>query len=183
MAALNEQIATEKKKLGLARQRIADYDQMMKKSLGLRSTEIELKLAEAQLESNLWKLTADFSRMQMNSGDLDLKIGEVEMQFKRQVTGELYDVRQRLEELKVTLPAAHAVRDVKLQQAGSLVGAEPVHSITITRVRNGEATVFEGTKTTALEPGDIIEVKRLRAEVPSNSIASAGQPRLAAASK
>lgn len=180
IAALNEQIGMEKKKLELARQRTADYEHLMNKDLARRSVVIELKIADAQLESNLWKLTGDLSRLQINAGDIDLKIGEFEMQFKKQVTTELQDLRQRLEELKVTLPAARAIREVKLEQAGSLVGAEPIHTITITRGRNGEAVVLQGAEATALQPGDIIDVKRLSAQVSAGSGASAGQPRVAA---
>jgi polysaccharide export outer membrane protein len=73
----------------------------------------------------------------------------------------LRDVRERLRELDVTLPSAREIREVKLEQAGSMAGAEAARSISVTRTRNGEATVFQATETTTLEPGDVIDVKRL----------------------
>jgi hypothetical protein len=42
-----------------------------------------------------------------------------------------------------------------------LVGAETARSISVTRTRNDEAKMLEATEMTALEPGDVIEVKKL----------------------
>ncbi len=67
-------------------------------------------------------------------------------------------MRERLRELDVTLPSARKVRAMKLQQIG---GAEADRSISVTRAGDGEATVFQATETTSLDPGDVIDVKRL----------------------
>ena len=67
------------------------------------------------------------------------------------------NVRERLRELDVTLPSAREIR----RQAGSRAGAEASRSISVTRTRDGKATVFQATETTTLEPGDIIDVKKL----------------------
>jgi polysaccharide export outer membrane protein len=50
---------------------------------------------------------------------------------------------------------------VKQQQVGGFAGDEAARSISVTRARDGEATVFQATETTPLEPGDIIDVKKL----------------------
>ena len=111
-------------------------------------------------------------RLQMDTGELDLKIHEAEAFFKRQLITELRDVRERLRELDVTLPSARKVRAAKLQQVG---GAEAARSISVTRARDGEATVFQATETTSLDPGDVIDVKRLLPHEIQDQSASAGQ--------
>jgi polysaccharide biosynthesis/export protein len=161
IGALNGQVATAKKQLELVKQHADQYSRLVKQGLGLANAELQFRLTEATHESELWRLTAQVSRLQMDIGELDLKINEAEAAFKRQVIIELREVRDRLSELDVTLPAAREIRSVKLQYASGLVGAGVKRSISIARVRNGEVNVFEATETTPLEPGDLVEVKRL----------------------
>jgi len=84
-------------------------------------------------------------------------------------------VRERLRELDVTLPSAREIREAKLEQAGSMAGAETARTISVTRTRSGEATVFQATETTSLDPGDVIDVKRLLPHEMQDQSASAGQ--------
>jgi polysaccharide biosynthesis/export protein len=157
--SFNGQIAAAKKQLELVTQHADQYSRLVKQGLGLVNAELQFKLMEANQESELWRLTTQVLRLQMEAGELDLKIYEAEASFKRQVITELRDVRERLRELDVTLPSAREIREVKLQQAGGMAGA--ARPISVTRIRNGEATVFQATETTTLEPGDIIDVKKL----------------------
>jgi polysaccharide export outer membrane protein len=153
------QIAAAKKQLELVKQHADQYSRLVKQGLGLVNAELQFRLTEANQESELWRLTTQVLRLQMEAGEIDLKIHEAEASFKRQVITELRDVRERFRELDVTLPSAREIREVKLQQAGSMAGV--ARSISVTRTRNGEATVFQATETTTLEPGDIIDVKKL----------------------
>jgi polysaccharide export outer membrane protein len=159
--ALNEQIGTETKQLGVVRQQVDRYDRLLKQGLGTQSADLQFRVIEANQESSLWRLKAGISRLQMDAGELDLKIDEAEASFKRQIATDLREVRDRLGELEVTLPAAREIRDVKLQYAGSLVGIGIARSINVTRIQNGETAVFEATETTPLEPGDIVDVRKL----------------------
>jgi polysaccharide biosynthesis/export protein len=158
--SFNGQIEAAKKQLEVVKQQADQYSRLVKQGLGIVNSELQLRLTEANHESELWRITTEVLRLQMEAGELDLKIHEAEASFKRQVITELRDVRERLRELDVTLPSAREIREVKLQQAGSIAGAEAARSISITRTRNGEATVFQATQTTTLEPGDIIDVKK-----------------------
>jgi polysaccharide biosynthesis/export protein len=160
IAALNAQIATAKKQIEIIKHHADQYSRMVRQGLGVTNTELQFKLAEATHESELWRLTAHISRLQMDTGELDFRTQEVEASFKRQLVIELRDVRERLRELDVTLPAAREMREVKLRQAGTLAGADAARLISITRIRNGEATEFRATEATRLEPGDIIDVKK-----------------------
>jgi polysaccharide biosynthesis/export protein len=97
----------------------------------------------------------------MKSGELDIKIQEVETSFKKQVMAELRDVQERLRNLDVRPASGREIREVKRQQAGGLAGAEPAHSISVTRARNVEVAVFQPNETTASEPGDITDVEKV----------------------
>jgi polysaccharide export outer membrane protein len=117
---------------------------------------------------------SDNSRLELSLGELDIKIQDVEASFKRQIAIELRDVRERLGKLEIALPAALQVRDVKLQH---IAGFGFNRAINITRFRDGEAAVFDAAETTVVEPGDVIEVKKLLPGQEPNDDASLGQSR------
>jgi len=159
--ALNAQAAAAKKQIGLYGQYSEQYSRLMKQGLGTANAELQLKLAEASQESELWRLTAQISRLQMDIGEIDIKIQDIESTFMKQIVADLRDAREHLKELDVTLPSARELREVKLRQAGNVVEIEVSRSINITRTRNSEATVIQASDTMLLEPGDIIDVKQL----------------------
>ena len=159
--ALNSQITTAKDQMQLVKRRLDQYGQLSKQGLGLATSELQFKLTLATYESDIWRLTAQTSRLQMDIGELDLKIHEADAAFKRQWMAELREVGERLRELDVLLPSAREIRELKFRQAASLPEADPTRSISVTRVQNGRANVLAATDSTPLEPGDIIEVKQL----------------------
>lgn len=171
--ALNAQIASTKKQLTLITQHTDQYSRLVKQGLGTANAELQLKLSEASQESELWRLTAQVSRLQMDIGELDLKIHDAEATFKRQVISDLREVRERLKELEVTLPSAREIREARLQQAGSRAAVEVSRSISITRTRSGQAAVIQATDTVFLEPGDIIDIRQLLPPRPLYEAASA----------
>ena len=158
--ALTGQLETEKNQIELIRRHADQYNGLVKQGLGLANAELQLQLSQASHESELWRITAEISRLQMEFGELDLKIQEAESSFKKQVMAELREVRERLREVDMTLPSAREIRDARLQQVGGLSGSDAARSIRITRARNGETTVFQATESTALEPGDIVDVSK-----------------------
>jgi polysaccharide export outer membrane protein len=171
--ALNALITTNKRQLQYIKEHAEQYGRLVKQGLGLANAELQFRITEANYENELWKLTAQVSRLEMDAGDLDLKIHETEASFKKQIFAELRDVRERLRELDVTLPSARKVRAVKLQQVSA--GVEAARSISVTRARDGEATVFQATETTSLDPGDVIDVKRPLPHQMQDQSTSAGE--------
>ena len=157
--ALNAQIATRHEQLSLVKQQVDKYGRLVKQGLGLANQEMQLRLTETTYESEIWNLTGQVARLQMDLGGLDLRIQETEATFKKQTIADLRDVRDRLKELEVTLPIAREIRESKFQQAGSLAEAQTDHGITVTRNRNGQSASFKGDETTPLEPGDVVEVQ------------------------
>jgi polysaccharide export outer membrane protein len=175
--ALNGQLATTRKQVELIKHHAEQYSGLVKQGLGLANAELQFKMTQANSESELWRLIGQLTRLQTTIGELDLKINEAETLFKKQVATELRDVRERLRELEVALPSAREIREVRLAQAGSLIGAAAaVRAITVTRNRNGEATVIPATETTPLEPGDIVDVKQVLPRGSLRQSASAWEP-------
>lgn len=157
--ANNEQGVAGKKQLDLIRQQIDRYGSLLKQGLGTQNNDFQYRVLEANQEASVWRALSDVSRLQVESGDLDFKIREVEATFKRQVATELQLTREHLGELEITLPAATRLRDVKLQYAGGAVGQDVRHSISITRVRNGHAMILDADERTPVEPGDVINIR------------------------
>jgi polysaccharide export outer membrane protein len=178
--AVNGQIAFERKQVQIIQHQSDDYDGLLKKGLGLARENMQLKLDEASRESDIWRLSAELSRLQMDVGELDIKVQEVEASFKRQVVSDLQDVRQRLKDLDVTLSSSQDMREIKRRQVEMASGDDGPHSIIITRARSdGGATVIKAEGNLALEPGDIVDFqssivqdprRRKVADNPSGSI-------------
>jgi polysaccharide export outer membrane protein len=160
IVALTAQVATSKKQLALTAQHADDYSRLVKQGMGLSNEDMQLRIAQSNQENEVWRLTADVSRLQMDAGELDLRINDAAASFQTQAETELRDVRERLRDLDVTLPSARALREAKMQRAGSLGGGEATLSIKITRTRQGQVSVTSATETTPLEPGDVIDVKK-----------------------
>lgn len=161
IAALNSQISTAKDQIDLVKQRLDQYGQLAKQGLSLTSTELQFKLSKAAYESEIWRLVAQTSRLQMDIGELDLKIHEADAAFKRLSIAELREVSERLRDVNVTLPSAREIRELKLRQAASLPDADQARIMNVTRIRGGSTQVIAATDSTPLEPGDIIEVKQV----------------------
>jgi polysaccharide biosynthesis/export protein len=171
--ANTEQGNAGKKQLDMIRQQIDRYEKLVKQGLGTQNNDFQFRVLEGNQEATVWRLLSDVSRLQMQSGDLDFKIQEVEAAFKRQVATELQETRDRLNELEVTLPASVRIRDVKLQYAGGAAQGGK-HLISITRTRNGHSVVLDANETTPVEPGDVIDVKHEMPLLPRDE-AAAGQ--------
>jgi polysaccharide export outer membrane protein len=174
IAANSEQGNAGQKQLELIRQQIERYEKLFKQGLATQNNDFQYRVLEANQEANVWRLLADVSRLQIESGDLDFKIQEVEAAFKRQVETQLQEARDRLNELEVTLPAAIKIRDVKLQYAGGAAQGGK-HLVSITRTRNGHTVVLDGNETMSVEPGDVIDIKNEMPRVMPHDEAAAGQ--------
>ena len=157
--AMDGQIESEKKQLALVREQIEQYDQLTKKGLGRFDMAFEFKLGEARHQSDLWRLLGEKSRLQLASGDLDIKLNEVKAAFEKQVIVELQDTQQKLRDLEVTIPSVRSLVDVRRRQVGQLFGPAVERTITISRSKGNEVVTFAATENQRLEPGDIVEAK------------------------
>jgi polysaccharide biosynthesis/export protein len=171
--ANSEQGNAGKKQLDLIRQQIDRYGTLLKQGLGTQNNDFNYRVLEANQEAAVWRLLSDVSRLQVEGGNLDFRIKEVDAAFKRQVATELQQTSDLLNELQITLPAAVKIRDVRLQYAGGANAQGVKHSISITRMRNRHAVVLDADETTPVEPGDVIDVKdKMPVVVPNDEAAA-----------
>ena len=174
--ANTEQSSVGKKQLDLIQQQLDRYDKLFKQGLGTQNNEFQYRVLETNQEATVWRLQADISRLQAQSGDLQFKMKEVDAMFKREVAKELQETRDHLNELQVTLPAAIRLRDFRRQYAGA--AADASHSITVTRMHDGRADVYNANDTTPVEPGDVIDVKIEMLHTPPHDGKTAGNSTL-----
>lgn len=173
ISALRAQLVAEDKQVELAGQQVERYEALAKQGLMRSATESDLKRTRARHESDRWRITADLSHRQVLIGELDVKIFEVQSQFKRQTEVALQDARRSLKQLEISIPLAAEIRASRLLQTGGIVAAEAPYVTRIIRVVDGAASTIEVSDTTILEPGDIVEVKLQRAAVARPRVGSA----------
>lgn len=157
--AIKAQIATGRARVEFVKREAQRSSKLLRQGLGLRGADVQLKLDEANAEMGLWNLEAQLWRGQIDLGNLDVQIERSEAQFGSRISADLQKVRERLDAVDISLPAAQAIRDVKLQQAESAASAGQDRAIDITRMRDGRAVVTKAAETTPLQPGDVVEVK------------------------
>jgi polysaccharide export outer membrane protein len=157
LAALQQQIANGQKRLERVKEEASRSAQLVKQGLGVRAPEVQLELEEASETGELWQLTAQVSRLQMDRGDLDIRMQDLQANFQREILTELEAVYQRLAELRGAIDAAHDVRELRLQESRTAF-TQSGHSISITRTRGSRVVVLQGSDRTTLEPGDVVEV-------------------------
>ncbi|WGR91211.1 polysaccharide export protein [Bradyrhizobium sp. ISRA443] len=174
--ANTEQSNAGKKQLDLIRQQIDRYGALLRQGLGTQNNDFNYRVLEANQEAAVWRLLSDVSRLQVDAGNLDFKIKDIEAAFKRQVATDLQQTRDRLNDLEITLPAAIAERDARLQNVGGATGNGVRHLIRITRMRNGHAVVSDADETTPVEPGDVIDVRNEMPAGPLPSGEASAQP-------
>jgi polysaccharide export outer membrane protein len=160
IAAINSQIAAGKRQVELVTQEADQYGHLVKQGLGVTNLETQLKVLQASHEGDVWGLTAQTSRLEMESVELDLKIQDLDAAFKKQVMTDLQEAHYRLKEIDLTLASAKELREVRLHQTENPTDVEAERSITVTRNRDGQLTVLPATDSMVLQPGDVVEVKR-----------------------
>jgi polysaccharide export outer membrane protein len=164
--ALNEQEAKQRQQLAFAKERVEEVEPLVKAGKVQRNVLLERQRDEVRTENDLLQLSVQIARLEQNIGDINLRIDEAEVTYRRQVMGDLQDTLQRLREVDVTLTTARELRELRAQHAGGIEGSEPVHTILITRTRMRGATTIPANSETRLEPGDVVEIKRQRQALP-----------------
>jgi polysaccharide biosynthesis/export protein len=176
-AAIEEQLVSERKHFELVRGQLVDLAKLQAMGLARRPAEVALQREQATVDSNMSRYRSELARLSVTIGEIEIKIQDVEHSYRRRVLAELQEVRTKLQDIETALPTVREVREVRLQQTGNATAteaAEPMHRIVITRTTYNAAKAFDATDETLLEPGDIVEVKRLRQEAHSSTSALVG---------
>jgi polysaccharide biosynthesis/export protein len=140
-----------------------EYSKLGKLGLIRATTELEMQRQVAQHEAKIAQLKGQLARLDVGLGDLDIRIQEAKNTRRLRVANELRDTRTRLREIEASLPPVRELLELRRQQVGLVVAAtgSPARSywILLTHGQGGASRVIEGA--TLLEPGDIVEVRRL----------------------
>lgn len=157
--ALDGQIVAQKEQIALLKKEIDAIDALKGKGLARSNSVLELGLNLSTKESDLWKLTAERSRLQMLINDLDARLSQAEQAKKDQILADLGIVQQNLFDTEVALPSAIAQRATRFRNVGQSLDQLPGYETKITRVGSKDVETFVATDITRLEPGDIVEVR------------------------
>ena len=164
-AAVEKQIVSEKTQFDLVQGQLNDVARLQSLGLARRTTEVTLQREQAALDSNISRYRSELARLAVAVGEFDIKVQDTQHAYDRRVAAELQDVRAKLQEIETTLPSARDVRELRVQQAG--IAALPAASDTsrvlvVTRTVDGKVKSTTVTEDTLLEPGDVVEVRRVR---------------------
>jgi polysaccharide export outer membrane protein len=176
-AAIEKQIEAEKTQFDLVQGQLNDMAKLQSMGLARRTTEVALQREQAALDSNMSRYRSELARLAVTIGEIDIKIQDTQNAYMRRVLAELQEVRSKLQEIETTLPSAREVREVRSEQTGNSVASDTrrtSHRIVINRMINNELRALNGTEDALLEPGDIVEVKRLRSRGDAEGLGSMG---------
>lgn len=159
IVALKQQVKAGEDQLDVIKAQVDRYSKLVKRGLGTSTSDFQFRVTQSAQEGSLWRLNADISRLRMEAGNLDIKIQDAYASAKLRISTELHKAQERLNEIEVQLPAARAIREVRLQHAGSFAQAGIKRTIRITRTHGGKSQTLDADKTTPLEPGDTVEIE------------------------
>jgi polysaccharide export outer membrane protein len=163
--ALVIQTEGDRKQLQLVTEQFSEYSKLDKLGLSRRVTETTIQREMAALESSIAKLDADRSRLDLLSGEINIKIQDLKNAYLRRCRTEMQEVRTKLVEIDATLPSAHELRALRAQRAGGLMTTETEdapRTLSILRTRDNVAKTIPARGDMFLRPGDIVEVRATR---------------------
>lgn len=193
--ALEAEIAAQSKLLELSATRYARLESLKEQGLARTAAMMEPAQQEANAHGSIARLKAQRSRNEIETAAVELKIVEKHNAFLQKVTQLLNEARRNLDETDIQLSHARKGLEIRRQAAG--YGTEPSapQTFIIQRLADGQQRTIQGTAWTAVEPGDIIEVRNFDAgfalnttEAPSRASpfttgSAAARPRNSPASK
>ena len=166
--AVNAQIEDVKERLDIVGKRLAEYEDYAERGFLRRTLVVEMQIQKSSIQAELARLAGDLARLQQSMGDLEIRKAEVTASYKRQVLAELQDTSQRLLGIDATLGTARQLRHFRAEKIGDFGAEEPKYAVRVTRTRPDDVTAFDATGDTKLEPGDVVEIKRIQNEYESS---------------
>jgi len=175
--AVNEQIATQKKRLDIVNSRLADLDFLFRKGLLRKELLVNQQIEKVLVEGQLSNLEAQVAHLRQTMGDLDIRFSDVKATYERQILGELQETSQHLIETENGIGAAHKILSIRNDD----VSDDPEYAFFVSRQREGRLVTFEVRDDTTLSPGDVVSVKLKRrdsGDLPSTQAATELDPTL-----
>ena len=162
---IKSQIAVELRQLDLVRSKLKTYASLEAQGFARTSTELDFHRQAADRESMISRLQGDLARLEAKFGDLDIRIDDAENTRQTRVIGELRDIKLKLTETEALLPSARAVLALRRRQtSGGEEESLNFYRIVLTRGGERQQLAVSAGSDVELEPGDILEVQRLRAD-------------------
>jgi polysaccharide biosynthesis/export protein len=156
------QIQIETSQLILIQSKLKDYETLAKQGLGRSITELDLQRQFADREGNISRLKGDLARLDSKLGDLDIRGQEAENARQTRLMGDLRDAKTKLREIETQLPSAREVLELRRLQTGAAgEGLKQSYRVFLTRGAGRPPVPLSMDEAVALEPGDILEVRRL----------------------
>ena len=167
IATTKKQIEVEASQLELIRASVNQYNGLIKRGLGRTVTELDFQRQATDREGIISRLKGDLSRFETSLGDLDLRAQDVENARKARIAAELRDAKQKLSELDVQLPSARQLLELRQLQTGETPegeGLAATHRLILTRAGVRQKLALAKGEDIPLEPGDIVEVARIKSD-------------------
>jgi polysaccharide biosynthesis/export protein len=159
IAALNSELSISKQKQNILKEEATQYQNLFNKGLSTRATLAKARFSVANEENETWNLTAQLSQLQVNLGDLELKINKAKTVFKDDNIKELLHTQEKLKELDIEVPSAIAQRELRLRNSNAVQDEQVVFVISISRQREAKTNLISFAPDTApMQPGDVVEV-------------------------
>jgi polysaccharide biosynthesis/export protein len=160
LKAVNEQLASERQRLALAREQSAELEAYLKRGSLRRTVYNDQQREEARLEADVSRSVAEIARIQREIGEIDIRSLDIENAYKRQVTAELTDTAQQLRETELSLGSAREMLDLRVvDRRDNYTTSAKSYSVTIIRTDGRKTRTFRAGDDTMLTPGDVVEVK------------------------
>ena len=160
--AVTEQIASQNERLDIVNSRIADLEPLFRKGYLTKEILLNQQIEKTLVQAQVSNLEAQVAHLRQTMGDLDVKLGEVNANYLRQVLVELQETTDRLREIDVTLGPARKLLDIKAESASRVTAEADDYVTFISRVEQGRMVNFEAASEATLLPGDVVEVKLKR---------------------
>ena len=160
--AVTEQIASQNERLDIVNSRIADLEPLFRKGYLTKEILLNQQIEKTLVQAQVSNLEAQVAHLRQTMGDLDVKLGEVNANYLRQVLVELQETTDRLREIDVTLGPARKLLDIKAKSASRVTAEADDYVTFISRVEQGRMVNFEAASEATLLPGDVVEVKLKR---------------------
>ena len=173
--AVNAQIDDTKQRLAIVSEHLAEYEDYAARGYVRKPLVIEQQILKSSTQAELARLEAELAHLRQNMGDLQVRKEEIKAAYKRQILSDLQDTSQRLLNIDATLGTARQLRHLRAQE---IEFSAEEYAVRVTRTRPDNVTTLNATDDTKLEPGDVVEIKRIQNEPESSTEAALSQENL-----
>jgi polysaccharide export outer membrane protein/exopolysaccharide production protein ExoF len=180
--ALNAAVASSNEQERLVNQELQDAQNLLQKGLTQRPRVLELQRVLAELRGEEAQSRAFLARARQNIGKIQEEIAEHQAQFKEDVVQQLTDTEAQLRELAQHRQSSRDLVMATQRRIPLAQGPLSFDERTKFRIRRSTAdgmTEIEASETTPVQPGDVVVIPALMADIPAPGQAALVEPQSA----